>query len=61
MRPIDGDALAGIIEIAARNLIDTGLTSCIEVCRKIGCDPSAFKFPEWSLTEIGGSVEVIEE
>lgn len=24
MRPIDGDALAGIIEIAARNLIDTG-------------------------------------
>lgn len=50
-----------VMDIIQRGTGQSGFTSCIEVCRKIGCDPYAFKFPEWSLTEIGGSVEVIEE
>lgn len=52
-----------VMDIIQRGTGQAGMTSCCEVCRRIGCDPDAYSFPNWEPEELGARFEevVVEE
>lgn len=50
-----------VMDIIQNGTGQAGSTSCYDVCRRIGCDPDAYSFPNWSAEELGARIEDVEE